>query len=159
MSPGQLEALLRYRLDQAHETLHEAEILLDENALRGAINRSYYAMFYTLVALLATKQLGTSKHSGALSLFDREFVKTGLFALDLSRSLRLAFNLRQTLDYGEMTQIDQPTVEQTLAEAKLFVEAIETYLYSTGYLTPRKQINRPMNRVLQVRLWPVAGPA
>jgi uncharacterized protein (UPF0332 family) len=79
MKPEQLEALLRYRIEQAHETLWEAEILLNESAWRGAVNRAYYAMFYALLGLLATKQLGTSKHSGAISLFDHEFVKTGIF--------------------------------------------------------------------------------
>ena len=69
IKPEQLEDLLRYRVEQAHETLQEAEILLDESALRGTINRAYYAMFYALLALLATKQLGTSKHSGDLALF------------------------------------------------------------------------------------------
>ena len=64
MKPEQLEALLRYRIEQAHDTLREAEILLNAAALRGTINRAYYAMFYALLALLATKQLGTSKHSG-----------------------------------------------------------------------------------------------
>ena len=89
MKPEQLEDLLFYRIEQAHETLREAEILLNESALRGAINRAYYAMFYALLALLATKQLGTSKHSGALALFDREFVKAGVFPRELSRSLHM----------------------------------------------------------------------
>ncbi len=134
MSSPQLEALLRYRLQQAHETLREAEILLNEEAVRGTINRSYYAMFYALLALLATKQLGTSKHSGALSLFDREFVKTGLFPRNLSRSLRLAFNQRQSHDYGEMVEMDRVTAEQILADARVFVDAVEAYLHSTGHL-------------------------
>jgi len=82
MKPEQLEDLLRYRMEQAYETLREAEILLNESALRGAINRAYYAMFYALLALLATKRLGTSKHSGALALFDREFVRPGCFPVN-----------------------------------------------------------------------------
>lgn len=138
MKPEQVEILLRYRLEQARETLREAEILLAEDALRGTVNRAYYAMFYALLALLATRQLGTSKHSGALSLFDREFVKTGQFPKHLSRSLRLAFNLRQTHDYGELVEIDRPTAEQTLLNASDFVEAIETYLYSEGHLASGK---------------------
>ena len=56
LKPEQLEALLRYRMEQAHETLREAEVLLNESALRGTVNRAYYAMFYALLALLATKQ-------------------------------------------------------------------------------------------------------
>ena len=136
MKPEQLEALLHYRLQQAYETLRESDILLSENALRGTVNRAYYAMFYALLALLATRQLGTSKHSGALSLFDREFVKTGLFPRNLSRSLRLAFNLRQTHDYGEMVEIDLPTASQTLSNAREFVDAVETFLVSAGYFKP-----------------------
>ena len=135
MKPEQLQALLRYRLEQAYETLREAEILLAGNALRGTVNRAYYAMFYALLALLATRQLGTSKHSSAISLFDREFVKPGLLSRDLSRQLRLGFNLRQTHDYGEMVEIDRPTAEQSLANAREFVEAVETYLYTAGHLT------------------------
>lgn len=104
MKSEQLEDLLRYRIEQAYETLHEGEILFNEVALRGTINRAYYAMFYALLALLATKQLGTSKHSGALSLFDREFVKIGIFPSELSRSLHLAFERRQTHDYGEIVK-------------------------------------------------------
>ena len=135
MKPEQVEALLRYRLEQYHETLRESEILLDQNALRGAVNRAYYAMFYSLLALLATRQLGTSKHSGALALFDREFVKPGLFPRELSRSLRLAFNLRQIHDYGEMVEIDFSATVQTLENAKVFVESVEKYLISENYLT------------------------
>lgn len=63
--------LLRYRMRQADDSLREASILRDADAQRGAVNRAYYAMFYALLALLATKQLGTSRHSGAISLFDR----------------------------------------------------------------------------------------
>jgi len=75
MIDEQLKTLIKYRLDQSYETLKESEILLKKNAFRGAINRAYYAMFYSVLALLSVKKLGTSKHSGAISLFDKEFVK------------------------------------------------------------------------------------
>jgi uncharacterized protein (UPF0332 family) len=45
---------LQYRPEQAGETLREAEISLNEEALCGAINRFYYVMFYVLLALLTT---------------------------------------------------------------------------------------------------------
>lgn len=139
MKSDRLESLLRYRMQQAHETLREAEILLEQSALRGTVNRAYYAMYYALLALLATRQLATSRHSGAIGLFDREFVKTGLFSRDLSRSLRLAFDQRQTYDYGEVTEVDQPTAQKTLADARTFVSAIETYLRSAGYLVEKRE--------------------
>ena len=67
MSKDQLTALLRYRMQQADETFHEAEILFNESAYRGTINRAYYAMFCAVLALLARRRLGTSKHSGAIA--------------------------------------------------------------------------------------------
>jgi uncharacterized protein (UPF0332 family) len=128
MNAGQMNDLLLYRMEQAHESLREATILRAAEAQRGAINRAYYAMFYALFALLATRQLGTSKHSGAISLFDREFVKTGVFPLALSKSLHLAFDRRQVHDYGEMIELDFAMVDETIADANAFVNAIEQYL-------------------------------
>ena len=121
-------------LENSERALASAEVLLNDDDFNGSVSRSYYAMFYALLALLATRQLGTSKHSSALSLFDREFVKPGHFPRDLSRSLRLAFNLRQTYDYGELVETDRLTAEQRLADARVFVEAIETYLITGNYL-------------------------
>lgn len=59
MSEGQLADLLRYRIAEAHETLREAQVLLDADALRGATNRAYYAMVYAILALLATPTRST----------------------------------------------------------------------------------------------------
>jgi uncharacterized protein (UPF0332 family) len=136
MTPDQLKALIHYRMEQAHETLREANILLDQSAFRGVVNRAYYAMFYAVLAVLATQQLGTSKHSGVLSLFDREFVKPGIFPRELSRSLHTAFELRQTYDYGELVTLDIFTVQEILISAQTSITTIETYLRNQGYLTP-----------------------
>lgn len=133
MKPEQLAALISYRLEQARETLREAEILLNESALRGAINRTYYAMFYAVLALLAIKRIGTSKHSAIISAFDREFVKPGVFDRELSRTLHLAFDRRQTHDYGELIQIDRQTAEEMLANARIFVSQIEAYLNASEF--------------------------
>jgi hypothetical protein len=132
-NPEQLQALVRYRLQQAAETLREASLLLDQSAWRGAQNRAYYAMFYAVHALLATRQLGTSKHSGVLGLFDREFVKPGLLPTTLSRSLRLAFNRRQSWDYGEVDGLDPEEITEMVSEARLFVQAIEEFLRESGF--------------------------
>jgi len=64
MKPEQTDELIRYRLNQARETLHEAEILDREESWRGVVNRSYYAMFYAVLALAVKSQEPTSKHSG-----------------------------------------------------------------------------------------------
>jgi len=95
LKQDQLKALVEYRIQQAHETLRESEILEGQEAYRGALNRAYYGIFYAAVALLATKGFGSSKHSGVISLFDREFGKTGDMSKSESKRLHMAFDYRQ----------------------------------------------------------------
>jgi uncharacterized protein (UPF0332 family) len=74
------QALVAYRLKQAEETLADAEKMLQENiSTRSIINRTYYSMFYGLLALFLKNdiELKTSKHAGVISIFDKEFVHTG----------------------------------------------------------------------------------
>ena len=66
--------LVNCRMEQAFSALASAKTLFDKGLLRDSINRSYYAAFYAVLALLCMHGLGTSKHSGAIALFDREFV-------------------------------------------------------------------------------------
>lgn len=134
MNSEPLRALLQHRLEQAQETLREAAILQDAAAYRGAVNRAYYAMFYALLALLATKQLGTAKHSGAIGLFDREFVKTGIFPVELSRALHLAFDQRQSSDYGEWNVLEAREAKMTVSDARQFVAAVESYLREQAFI-------------------------
>jgi uncharacterized protein (UPF0332 family) len=134
MNSEPLRALLQHRIEQAHETLREATILQEAAAYRGVINRAYYAMFYALLALLATRNFGTSKHSGAIGLFDREFVKTGVFPIELSRALHLAFDRRQSSDYGEWSVLETNEAKMTLSDAQHFVAAVETYLREQGFM-------------------------
>ena len=74
MTSENIMALVRYRLEQADESLQAASILIEKKLLRPSINRSYYAMYYAVLALLAIEKKETSKHSGVISLFDKEFV-------------------------------------------------------------------------------------
>jgi len=128
LSEEQMEKLIRYRIQQAQQALQEADLLYHASLFLGAINRAYYAMFYAIQALIVLQNEVTSKHSGAISFFDREFIKTGIFPKNLSRSLHLAFDRRQMNDYGEVSIFSQPDVLTALTEAKEFVAAVEEYL-------------------------------
>jgi len=130
-----LRELITLRMQQAAETLREAQILRDKHATRGALNRAYYAMFYAVLAVLATKGLGSSKHSGVISLFDREFVKPGDLPKELSRSLHMAFEHRQQADYGEFAQLDEPEAIRVIQEADTFVKNVQTYIKAKGFLS------------------------
>jgi uncharacterized protein (UPF0332 family) len=123
------KALIEYRLTQARDSIREADVL-DQSGMsrRSVMNRLYYAMFYAVLALLQEKEMGTSKHSGAIALFDREFVKTGAFPKEMSKALHRAFELRQKGDYMEQTEVTADDVAEIRPVAEQFVESAERFL-------------------------------
>jgi len=131
MTRDQAKQLIQYRLEQATETLREGEILAREGLWHGVINRAYYAMFYATLALTVFRSETISKHSGVISFFDKEFVRTGAFPKEYSRMLHFAFDRRQSNDYGEFSYVDEGEAETALSDAKSFVEAVDNFLKSS----------------------------
>jgi hypothetical protein len=125
----ELLELIKYRLKEAEDSIKEAEVLLREGmSMRAVMNRLYYAMFYAVLALLQEKEMGTSKHAGAISLFDKEFIKKGVFDNELSKTLHRAFELRQKGDYMEQAEVTKSDVDEMLPETKNFVNKIKAHL-------------------------------
>ncbi|MBE3571564.1 MAG: HEPN domain-containing protein [Moorella humiferrea] len=121
--------LIQYRLNEACEVLSDAQKLLAaQGSPRSIVNRIYYAMFYATLALLATIEQGSSKHSGVIALFDRHFVKTGVFPKEFSKALHRAFEIRQQGDYGEITPVTVEDAIELLQEAEKFIQAVQDYL-------------------------------
>lgn len=92
--------LMQYRLDMAKERLESAEILLENNQFKDSIGRSYYAMFSSARALLALEGVDYSKHTGVISHFQKEYIKTGIFDKKYSKYISQAFQIRNNVDYA-----------------------------------------------------------
>ena len=100
-----IKDLVTHRLLMAKEKIRSAEILLREKAYRDSISRSYYGIFSAIRAVLSTKNLDSPKHLGVISLFNREFVKTGEFPKRFSKILKKGQLKREDSDYEEFTDI------------------------------------------------------
>ena len=121
-------SLARHRLARAKENLIEAEDSSNQGHFALAVNRSYYAMFTSARALLALKELDSSKHSGVVSLFNQHIVKPGLFPADFSKLLREAKGLREDADYGDFVKVTAEDARQQIENAHTFVEEAEKAL-------------------------------
>ena len=107
--------LALYRLKEAEESLDEAQFLFKgEKSSRSVINRAYYAMFYSVLALFIFEPYSSSKHSGVLSYFNRRFIKGELLSAELGRAINKAFDLTRMFhelpsrDRGEECATGQP---------------------------------------------------
>jgi uncharacterized protein (UPF0332 family) len=122
-------ALIRLRLENASETLQAAQMLYEyDGSPRSIVNRAYYAMFYAALALLVTTDSHSSKHSGVIALFDKEFVKSNIVSKDLGKMLHEAFESRQEGDYKDYSKIDRRKAAEILESANEFVRTIKEKL-------------------------------
>ncbi len=124
---NQDRTLCHYRLMQAEETLAECGLLKEAAHYRGAVNRAYYAMFYAVQVLIVSDKVYISKHSGAISYFDREYVKRGIIEKTFSKWLHRLFDLRQDADYGDMYEPTKEQCEQAENQARQFVDRIKEH--------------------------------
>ncbi|MDP2844836.1 MAG: HEPN domain-containing protein [Candidatus Methanoperedens sp.] len=125
------KVLINYRIEQAEQAIEDAVILINKSGSpRSVINRAYYGMFYAVLALLVKIEKGTSKHSGAIGLFDAEFVRKRIFPKEMSQSLHKAFNLRQMSDYRELAEVSVEDARNVLQEAMEFISEVKEYILS-----------------------------
>ena len=123
MSP-KLEIAKR-RIQRAHDTLEESDLLIAARHWRGALNRVYYAAFYAARALLATRDLDAGRHSGVIALFQQHFVKTGVVPANIAKALPYAFESRQTSDYADVADPGEEEVIALRLSVTAFVAACE----------------------------------
>jgi len=125
------ETLYRYRLEQAQTTLAEAERMLAEGfSPRSVINRAYYAMFYMVLALFLKRGVAveSSKHTGVLSIFDRQFILAGEIDRRHSRTLHRMFDKRLELDYKDCAEPGPTEAREGVENARAFVETLQAYV-------------------------------
>lgn len=118
------KSLIAYRLDKAKDTLESANILLREEKMFSAVNRIYYAVFYSVSALLLTKELSSSRHTGVISLFNREFVNKGVVDKKFGRFFSEIYRYRHKGDYKDFVVFEKADVEDWLRKAEEFINEI-----------------------------------
>jgi uncharacterized protein (UPF0332 family) len=127
------DVLSEYRLERAKECLADATLLLNNNSFNSSVTRSYYAIFNGLRAVLARDGVDFKKHSGVISYFQKEYVKTGAFGNDISDYIRAAFIIRNDSDYQDFVVISREDAEKQFRNATIVVEAVYKYLKGNQY--------------------------
>ena len=124
---------IRRRVEQCHENMIAASILMEADLPRVAISRAYYAVFYIATAVLLTKGIVRSKHAGLRAAFSEFFVRGGEIEPEYAHILGRAQSLRQEADYAEdADESDMVNAQTLVADAQIFVARMERYLRGVG---------------------------
>ena len=114
--------LIKYRLESAKERIESSKLELDIGHFKISITHSYYAIFNSVRALLAERDIDFKKHSAVISYFRREYIKSETFDKKFSDYIGDAFRFRNNSDYADFF------IETQYLHAVEFYETIKNFL-------------------------------
>jgi uncharacterized protein (UPF0332 family) len=116
-----------YRMRSAIETLGVSALCLESQHYKDSINRSYYAAFYAVKAVLALEEVDFKRHKDAVAHFNKTYVATDIFPREIGKKLGRLKQERETSDYDDFYIASKEESERQIAVAEEFIKLSEHY--------------------------------
>lgn len=120
--------LIKVRLEKAEEDIETAEELLSLKRYRAVVNRAFYALFSITTAVLLTKKLERSKHSGIEAAFNQYFIRNKIIEVEYGKIFDYVRRKREECDYNAKIIIDKETAENVVKDSRKFIRRMKEYL-------------------------------
>ena len=135
MRDDDVKNLSAVRMEHAQECLASAQQLLRSGDYKGSANRSYYAVFHAMRAVLAYDGIDMKRHSGIISEFRRLYIKPGILPEELSVIISEVFDVRTDCDYDDFYVISKEEVLAQAEKAERFLTVIQGFLEQKNDMT------------------------
>lgn len=119
-----------YRYNKAVETIASSRLCLENKYYKDSINRSYYAAFYAIKAVLALEDIDFKRHKDVVAYFNQNYVAKDLFDREVGRSLSRLQNKREISDYNDFFVASVDEAKEQLEKAEMIADKIKEYLKS-----------------------------
>ncbi len=116
------EGEITANLQRSETSIRAAKELASKSYYDFVASRAYYAAFYAATALLLSKELEFSRHSGVIASIHQRFVKTGKLDKRHGKDLNWLFELRGVGDYGATIHVSQQDAVRAIEIAEDFLE-------------------------------------
>jgi uncharacterized protein (UPF0332 family) len=114
---------------KAEDTLVDARINIENERYNNALNRIYYSIFYSVMALGYLEDFVTSKHKQLMRWFNKKFIfEEKVFNARVYEIYKEAYENRQESDYSIYFTTSKIEVEENFENAKMFVSSVKEYI-------------------------------
>ena len=123
--------LLRNCLTKSLEAFNDAKFNFENNRFKVTLNRIYYSIFYSVMALGYKENFITSKHKRLMGWYNKIYIhENNIFDERLMKIYQKSFNDRQEADYtvSDTSNLSRDEIELALNDAELFNNEIKKYL-------------------------------
>ena len=120
--------LSSYRLSQAEDSIKVAQMSYDNALFKDSINRSYYATFYAIKAVLALEEIDFKRHKDVMGYFNKEYVAKEIFPRELGRRIGILQRVREKSDYDDFYIASREKANEQFQTAELVINEVKKYL-------------------------------
>lgn len=120
--------LSNYRIAEAEDSLKVAAHCLKEGLYKDSINRSYYAAFYAVKAILALSTVDFKRHKDVMGYFNKEYVAKEIFPREIGRKLGTLQRVREKSDYDDFYIASREKAEEQFQTAAFVIAGVKEYL-------------------------------
>ncbi len=129
--------VIAYWLEKSTEAMASAGAEYEAGRYSFAVNRAYYACFYSLSSVLLSEGMKFVKHAGVRAALHRHLVRTGRLDTRWGRFYDRVYENRQRGDYQELAVFEAEQVAELCADARGFLEQMKNLL-ETGSHSPSR---------------------
>jgi uncharacterized protein (UPF0332 family) len=124
MNEENRKLIVYHRIENAHNTLKEVSVLMNNELWNTAVNRLYYACYYAVTALLIANNIDAHTHAGVRQMLALHFVKTGIITKMHYNTYGDLFEKRQSGDYEDFVFMTKEIVEDIFPKVVDFINVI-----------------------------------
>lgn len=125
LSDEERRIMVELELERADKIMLQFPTLVEQKYWDTLINRMYYAAFHAVSALLIHNAMRVHTHKGALIVFNKEFVRTGLFSIDEGHLFSQLEGLRERGDYNCFIDATEDEVIPLIEPLKALISKIK----------------------------------
>jgi uncharacterized protein (UPF0332 family) len=126
LSNEERRIMVELELERAEKIVEQFETLREQQYWDTLVNRMYYAAFHAVCALLIHNAMNVHTHRGALSIFNKEFVRTGVFTADEGHLFSKLEGLRERGDYNCFVDATEDEIVPLVEPLLAFIKKIKT---------------------------------
>lgn len=120
--------LSQHLVEKSHGRLVAAKTTLDAGLYLDSVNRSYYAAFYALKAVLALDAIDFRRHKDVVAYFNKTYVKKEIFPRTLGRLISNLQRIREKSDYDDYYIVSKEKAKEQYESAVIVITEIDSYL-------------------------------
>ncbi len=126
--------LCKYRINNCEDSLKVAQTCVNEKLYKDSINRSYYAAFYAIKAVLALEGIDFKRHKDVIAYFNKNYVASEMFPKEFGRKIARLQQKREQSDYDDFYIASKEEANMQLNHAEETIIAIKEYLSKINIL-------------------------